>query len=157
MKKFVLAAALAVVAAAALTQQASAWCKFCFNSGCNITLEHGGGHCLSFSCSSQDCCPTCCDGCCGPACGGYPADWFPHAAPAPVAHAAPPAVAPTGPVLPAPTFPPTPKPADPPKTGNQPVSYTNYGYGYVPASPSSGYMFYPQSGYGGAPSYWYGR
>jgi|SRR5262245_23081203 len=154
MKKFVLAAALAVLAAGGLTPRASAWCKICFSCGYHLCCEKSPC-CWTFSCTK-----TCCDdgGCDGGGPGGgmiygYPSDWYPKAYAAPAA-------APANGDKDKKTFPPDPKPDETkPPTGNRPVSYTNGAYRYVPPSPSTGYMIYPQGGYGASavPSYWYGR
>jgi hypothetical protein len=166
MKKFAVIAVLAVLAATGLSHKAMAWCKFNFSCGCNICFEKGGESCtsLTFSKTHHDGCGP--GGCAGGVTYGYPSDWVgrghaePAAAPLPSRPDDEKAAFPPKP-KPAdekPAFPPKPKPADErPNDGNQPVGYWGPGYQYVPSSPSTGYTFYPQGGYGGAPSYWYGR
>jgi hypothetical protein len=145
MKKILAVVVLAALIAGGTNQKASAWCKFNFSCGCNLTFEKGdppGSTCSlawTKTCNGQ---PGC--GMALPSehiSGGYPQVIQP---------------APATPAQPA--FPPAPKPAEN-REGNQPASYWNYGYNTNYASPSTGYTMYPQTGYGygGAPSYWYGR
>ena len=148
MKRLAIAGVLALGILACSQQRASAWSKFCFNVGLNISYE-SSGFCFSSCCNFYS--PPCPYG--GPGFsgfGGYPA--YGHDT-----YAAYPSYAPAAPS--APFTAPKPNPASgsaaPGATsyaGTQPVNYSYYGQG--------GYNY----GYGGysptafqAPSYWYDR
>ncbi len=136
MKKFLPVVVVALLIAAGATPKASAWCKFNWSCGCNLSFEKGGESDCSIVISKHHYGQPPCEGC--PY--GYPIESY--AAPQQQQQQ---------------QFPPAPKPADK-KDGNQPAGYWNGGYGYNPyyTSPSTGYTTYPM-GYGAAPSYWYGQ
>jgi hypothetical protein len=137
MKRFLIAGLLALAVTAASQQQASAWCKFNFSAGFNISYESSGS-CFTWGCSYYS--PPCpYPGCYAPPAyyGGWDAS---HYAAAYAAHDS---------------------------SAYAYGSYGGYsGYGSTPQAPAAntgqgytqqvGYQFYPQYG-GQAPGYWYGR
>lgn len=126
MKKMMVAAALALAVTASARQEASAWSRFNFGVGLNLSYESTGA---CFNWGGITCLPNpapCGYGAC-PSYPAYPAPAYPaygYAAPAPVAPAAPAAV-----------------------PAVRPQGYTQQYTQQV------GYYFYGQNN---APSYWYG-
>jgi hypothetical protein len=122
MKRVFVAGVVALALLAVTRQQASAWCKFNFGVGMNISYE-AGGNTKSFLFYQRTSSPFP-DG--GPwAHGGYavPAYAYGYAYPAPAA----PAAAPAAPAAPAPQVLPAPVPVS---SGVQQTGYYGYGYGY---------------------------
>ncbi len=153
MKRLAIAGVLALALVACSQQRASAWCKFNFSVGLNLSFE-SSGFCFSSCCNFYS--PPCPYGGAGFSGfggfdGGYPAYGYDGLAASPsYAPAAAPASTFTAPK-------PTPASGAPASgatsyAGYQPVSYSYYGQG--------GYNY----GYGGygpgayqTPSYWYDR
>jgi hypothetical protein len=146
MKRLAIAGVLALGLMACSQQRASAWTKFNFSAGFNISYE-SSGFCFSSCCNWYS--PPCPYG--GPGFSGF--GGFPD-----YGHDGLAAYAPEAATAPASTFTapkPTPASGSPaPKatsySGTQPVSYSYYGQG------SYGYGGYGP-GYYQAPSYWYDR
>jgi hypothetical protein len=149
MKRLAIAGVLALGLVACSQQRASAWCKFNFSAGFNISYE-SSGFCFS-SCFSGYSNPCPYGGCGFSGYGGYPAGGGYDALAADSAYA-PAAAAVTAPAsnftAPRPTPSAAPSPSASSYMGTQPVSYSYYGQG--------GYGGYTP-GYYQAPSYWYDR
>jgi hypothetical protein len=129
MKKLVMASMLALGALAVSSQPASAWTKFKFGIGANISYT-GSGNCLFWGAAKGAPLPDC-----GMPGGGFPGGYAPT-------YGDYGAAAYTG------------AQGTPTAAAAQPVQPVFYGQGYQPASyyyPTAGYTYYP------APSYWYGR
>ena len=140
MKKFVLAALLALPLIGLAQQKASAWGGGCFTIGMDVTFKWDFKRWCNDSCPGDGGAPL-------TSYDNHPAFYTGHNGSAVYNPAAPAAV---------PSFPPAPKPADIPpvtKTGLAPSNPSTNGYQPV------GYYFYPTNGYGSyqVPSYWYGR
>jgi hypothetical protein len=161
MKKYVLAAALAIAVAAVAEQKASAWFNMSFNHSCSFNMSWGG-HCGPFGLKTEPWPGGFAGGPAAPAPawgGGYPAydygHWDGNYAGVPVG-AAPlpgPVPAPVGKL-------PPPKPVSAPAV--TPAMYQTVGYYYG----AQNYSYYPAynygygygyGSYGQAPSYWYGN
>ena len=131
MKRMLVAAAVTLALTAATRQQASAWCRFNFSTGLNVSYESSGNSFsfLGFSKTSSPS-PDCYQGYGG---GGYADPSAYGAYPAPGAPGAPAAPAPT-PAAPAPGV---------QRTAH--YGYPNYGqmnYGYTgQAAPTPGYWY----------------
>ncbi len=129
MKRMFVAGALALALTAAGRQEASAWCRFNFGVGLNISYE-SSGHTFSscWNCTSNPA-PPCWSPYCASPFAGYPA--YPGYAYGSYGAAAP--YAQTAPAATAPAY----RPAAAAPAQTQQVGYYFYGQGY-------------------APSYWYG-
>jgi hypothetical protein len=150
MKKFVLAALLALPLIGLAQQKASAWCSVSGAGG----FGFGVGVDVSFKWKWFRECGCHCGGCGDGSGGMYPVDYmgqYGSGSYAPAVSTEPASSTPGGS-----TFPPMPKAADTPpasRTGYPGGSYLNNGYQPV------GFYYYPytSNGYYQAPSYWYGQ
>jgi hypothetical protein len=143
MKRMMMAGLLALAVLAGAQQKASA--NFCFNFslGANCSFEWSGFCCGFWCCPNpcSSCGPPCCycppvpyGGCPAPSYGGYLPPAGPACDPAVAyGYGAAPGYAPQA----------------APSTAPQPAGYGQNGTYQV--------GYYPQGGYGAAPSYWYGR
>ena len=153
MKRLAIAGVLALGLLACSQQRASAWCKFNFSAGFNISYE-SSGFCFSSCCNFYS--PPCPYGGAGFSGyggfdGGYPADGHDGLA-------AYPSSAPAAATAPSSTF----TPPKPTPTSGAPAPGATSSAGYQPVN----YSYYGQGGYGygghspapyQAPSYWYDR
>jgi hypothetical protein len=116
MKKMIVTGLLALAMTATSGQEASAWCKFCWSCGFNISYESTG--CNTTWCFSRVSNPPPCYPSCNPCYSGYCG--YPGYSPYP-AYAYSPAL------------PGTPAVAAPAPQQTQQVGYTFYGQGYAPS------------------------